>query len=75
MPPETIDAYRDHGQPAARLEEGAAEAAAQLRQLAELGIDLAAVTQELEDEGVKKFIEPYDKLIATLRAEIAACKV
>lgn len=73
-PPETIDAYRDHGKPAARLEEGVAETAAQLRQLAELGIDLAAVTQELEDEGVRKFMEPYDKLIATLRTKIAACK-
>ena len=74
-PPETIDAYRDHGQPAARLEDGVVESAAQLKQLAELGIDLTAVTQELEDDGVKKFIEPYDKLIATLRAKIAGCKV
>ena len=72
-PPETLDAYRDHGKPAARLEENVDETAVQLKQLAELGIDLAALTQELEDEGVKKFIEPYDKLIATLRSKIAAC--
>jgi transaldolase len=75
MTPETIDAYRDHGKPAARLEEGVAETAAQLKQLAESGIDLAAATQELEDEAISKFVEPYDKLIATLRAKIAACKV
>jgi transaldolase len=74
MTPETIDAYRDHGTPAARLEEGATEAAAQLKQLAEMGIDLAAATQELEHEGIKKFVEPFDKLIATLQAKIAACK-
>lgn len=73
MTPETIDAYRDHGQPAARLEEGVGESAAQLKQLAELGIDLAAATRELEAEGVRKFVEPYDKLIATLRAKVAVC--
>jgi transaldolase len=57
------------------LEEGVAETAAQLKQLAESGIDLAAATQELEAEGIRKFVEPYDKLIATLRAKIAAYKV
>ncbi len=75
MTPETIDAYRDHGKPAARLEEGVAETAAQLKQVAESGLDLAAATQELEAEGIRKFVEPYDKLIATLRAKIAADKV
>ncbi len=75
VPPETIDAYRDHGKPAARLEEDVAETATQLKQLADMGIDLTALTQDLEDEGVKKFIEPYDKLIATLRSKIAACEV
>lgn len=73
-PPETIDAYRDHGRPAARLEEGVAETAAQLQRLGELGIDLAQATQTLEDEGVRKFIEAYDKLISVLRAKIAAGK-
>jgi len=74
MTPATIDAYRDHGRPAARLEEGVAEAVAELKHLAELGIDLAAATQELENDGIRKFIEPYDKLMATLRTKIAACK-
>ncbi len=73
-PPETIDAYRDHGKPASRLEEGVAESATELQQLGALGIDLAAATQTLEDEGVRKFIEPYDKLIAALRTKVAAGK-
>jgi transaldolase len=67
MPLETIDAYRDHGNPAPRLDEGIHEAHRTLKVLAGLGIDIDAVTQQLEDEGVDKFIKPYDKLMNTLR--------
>ncbi len=73
-PPETIDAYRDHGNPAARLELDVPATAEHLRQLAAVGIELAAATQELENEGVQKFVEPYEKLFAALRTKIAASK-
>jgi transaldolase len=73
MPLETIAAYRDHGRPAARLEEGAGEAERTLDRLKSAGIDLGAVTQQLESEGVQKFIQPYDSLLQTLeRASQAA---
>ena len=62
-PLETIAAYRDHGHPASRLEQGAYEARRVLERLAGLGIDLAAVTQQLEDEGVEKFSRPFDSLM------------
>jgi transaldolase len=65
-PMETLDAYRDHGNPAARLEEGVDEAASVLQRLPELGIDLNQVTQQLEDEGIEKFNKPYDSLLNTL---------
>jgi len=65
-PLETIAAYRDHGRPALRLEQGTAEAGEVLERLAALGIDLAAVTQQLEDEGVQKFSGPFDSLMAVL---------
>lgn len=68
VPVETLDAYRDHGEPKARLEEGVDEARETLARLPELGIDLDAVTQQLEDEGVKKFNQPFDKLMAALAA-------
>lgn len=71
LPPETIDAYRDHGDPAARIEQGAEECRRQLDQLGSLDINLDAATQQLEDEGVKKFIEPYDKLLGAIRAKMA----
>ena len=37
-----------------------------LRRLQELGISIDNVTQQLEDEGVEKFNEPFDKLMETL---------
>ena len=72
MPPETLKAYRDHGQPAARLENGLVEAASFLQRLPEFGIDLGKVTRQLEDEGIEKFIKPYDSLIVILEKKRAA---
>ncbi|MFN4261567.1 MAG: transaldolase [Gemmataceae bacterium] len=72
VPPETLDAYRRHGQPAIRLEEQLEQCQRWLRQLADVGIDLTAATRQLEDEGVHKFIVPFDKLLATLEAKRAA---
>ena len=72
IPLETLNAYRDHGNPAPRLEEGVDEARLVLDRLPEVGIDLAAVTQQLEDEGVEKFIKPFDMLLERLRKKLAA---
>ena len=66
MPPETLEAYRDHGNPAPRLEEGVDQATAVLQLLPELHIDINQVTQQLEDEGIDKFNKPYDSLLKTL---------
>jgi transaldolase len=71
MPLETVTAYRDHGDPALRLEEEVEKARRVLAQLADAGIDLAAVTQQLEDEGVEKFIKPFDKLLQRLQEKRA----
>ncbi|MBU1723132.1 MAG: transaldolase [Gammaproteobacteria bacterium] len=66
LPMETLNAYRDHGAPQARLEQGIAEARQVLAQLPALGIDLDQLTQQLEDEGVEKFNKPFDALLAVL---------
>jgi transaldolase len=66
VPLETLDAYRDHGNPQARLEQDVKRAGQVLRQLAELGIGVDKLTQQLEDEGVAKFNKPFDKLMETL---------
>jgi len=66
VPLETLDAYRDHGEPIVRLEQDVQEARRVLEQLPGLGIDIDRVTQQLEDEGVEKFNKPFDKLMETL---------
>ncbi len=71
LPRETLDAYRAQGEPALRLDEGLDAAAAQLAELAELGIDLDAVTATLEQEGVAKFVQPFDALMNALREAVA----
>ncbi|HEY0684117.1 MAG TPA: transaldolase [Steroidobacter sp.] len=66
LPPATVDAYRDHGDPAVRIEDELSEAKETVQILRNLGIDLKSVSEQLEREGVKKFKEPFDALLATL---------
>lgn len=72
LPLETLSAYRDHGKPDSRLEKGLDEAHQTLESLLELGIDIDEVTQQLENEGVEKFIVPFDRLMATLQRACAS---
>lgn len=69
LPVETLEAYRDHGNPACRLTEEVPRAASFLQRLPELGLDLNQATQQLEDEGVDKFNKPFDSLMKTLEAK------
>jgi transaldolase len=62
MPLETLDTYRRLGRPELRLERHIAEASDTREGFERLDIDLEAVAQQLEREGVTKFIEPFDKL-------------
>lgn len=66
VPLETLAAYRDHGNPALRLETDLEEAMRVLKRLSEAGVDLDAVTAQLENEGIEKFVKPFDKLMQTL---------
>jgi transaldolase len=66
MPMETLEAYRDHGDPAPRLMQDVEQAAAMLGELAELDIDIVRLAQRLEDEGVDKFARSYDEVIGVL---------
>lgn len=68
LPLSTLEAYRDHGDPAPRLEDGVERAQETLDILAELGIDIDEVTQQLEHEGVRKFVDSYEQLLDELQA-------
>ena len=66
VPPKTWDAFADHGTPRLTIEADIEGDAARLTQLAELGIDLDAITAALEEEGIRAFVEAYDALLAAL---------
>ena len=75
LPPETFAAYRDHGNPVVRIHEGMAVAPERLKALAAAGIDLAAVTRELEDDGVAKFAASYTGVLGTIETKAGALAV
>src|SRR5437773_2115120 len=63
VPPETLSAFRDHGRPRAGLEEKVTEAMDTLDDLEKAGISLKKATDDLLADGVKKFVEPFAKLL------------
>ncbi|HEY3776573.1 MAG TPA: bifunctional transaldolase/phosoglucose isomerase [Rhizomicrobium sp.] len=66
MPPETIEAFREHGHLAATLDSNVEEARSELALLDSLGISLDGITDELVSEGVEKFAEAADQLYTVL---------
>ena len=69
MPPATIDAFRDHGVVAPTLEKDLEEARLVFDHLAELEIDLDAITEQLQADGVAAFARSFDSLLATIAAK------
>src|SRR5205807_1551227 len=67
VPPNTLAAFREHGEVRRSLDEHVDVAKRQLKELAEVGIDLDQVTKELEVEGVELFAKSYLSLGKTLR--------
>ncbi len=70
LPDATIDAFADHGRvEPGTVDEGLDEAHALMDELEEVGIDFDAVTWQLLNEGMEKFVAPYDDLMRTLEAK------
>ena len=73
MPPATIEAFLDHGVVAGdTVKSDLAGAHRVMEQLAEVGIDMDAVTQQLLDDGVKQFADSYSELIRGIAEKIDA---
>ena len=72
VPIETLNAYRDHGHPEQTLDQEVHRAYHLLNKLSIVGIDLNAITQQLENAGVEKFIMAYDQLVHSLREKETA---
>ena len=63
IPPATLDAFRDHGQPRASLTEDVDAANRTMETVAKVGISMKEVTDKLTDDGVRLFAEAFDKLL------------
>ncbi len=66
IPMETLEAFRDHGVAANTLGKGLEHATKVLEDIKQAGIDIDAITQQLEEEGIEKFNKPYDKLLGAI---------
>jgi len=72
VPPATYTAIRDHGRAALTLEEGLEEADALVSELGSLGIDLKAVTEKLQKDGLASFVNSFDTLVESIEAKRGA---
>jgi transaldolase/glucose-6-phosphate isomerase len=66
IPPNTFDAFRDHGHPRQSLTEDIPAARQTMANLAKAGISIKEVTDKLTNDGVKLFAEAFDKLLAAV---------
>ena len=68
LPPATIVAFRDHGRPRVTIEDNIDEERAVLARLEEVGISLDQVTAHVLADGVRLFVEPFEKLLKTIES-------
>ena len=71
VPPATLMAFLEHGNPSDSLKKDVDEARRQVQQLGELGISLDGITDDLLVAGVKAFADSYDKLLKQIQDKLA----
>ncbi len=70
LPDDTIDAFAGHGHIYENsIEEGVKDAEKTFADLGKVGVDIDFITRQLVNEGIEKFIKPYDNLMKTLAAK------
>lgn len=74
VPPQTLVAFLDHGQVRPSLEEDLTGASQALADLEAAGISMAAVTQQLEEEGVKSFSDAFTVLLQAIEQRLRAAQ-
>ena len=72
VPPATLEAFVNHGKASLTLETGIAQAEADMKRLAEVGVDLGAVCAKLLDDGIKSFNAAFESLMSAI-ARKAEC--
>ena len=66
MPEQTMAAFLDHGVVRDTVREDANKAKEVMQRLSEVGIEFDDLTNQLLDEGIEKFVVPFDRLIDSL---------
>ena len=66
VPPPTLDAFRDHGTASATIDTDGNEDEATLAGAARLGLDLRAITERLQADGVAAFARSHGELLDAL---------
>ena len=66
VPPQTLDAFRDHGTVAVTLADGVEDARGVISEAERLGLDLDGVTRFLTEDGVAKFAGAFDSLLGAV---------
>jgi transaldolase / glucose-6-phosphate isomerase len=66
IPPATLSAFRDHGNPKSSLGEGLDQAQTTLSNLQQAGISLQQITDKLLAEGVQLFSDAFDQLLSAV---------
>jgi len=72
MPEATLRAFADHGDATPPLSQSTTQAEEILRAAQHAGIDLVAVTAQLEREGVRSFCDSYRDLLACVQTKLQA---
>jgi len=62
VPPATLEAFRDHGSVSSTLETDLEIAGEQIERLKRLGVDLEAITEKLQEDGVASFAKSFQSL-------------
>lgn len=70
IPPATLDAFREHGKVRASLTDDVEAARKTMKTLAQAGVSMKQVTDDLVDDGVKLFADAFEKLIAAVQSTI-----
>jgi transaldolase len=71
LPDSTLEAFADHGALRRRVDADVDESRAIWAKLADIGIDMADVAEQLEREGVSSFQKSFDELLSALEAKAA----
>lgn len=69
VPPATLKALLDHCNLESELNQNFGEIKSEMDWLKAVGLDLDKITEDLEVDGIQKFVDAYEKLIGTIEAK------